>query len=357
MTKNIKLLLMVLLINFAGWWFFNLLNLNLEEIFYWREIGQNPEIFMAQINIEPKLEKILAQEEIKTELQIEIQAESAISVFINPKGEEKIIFEKNSALIRPIASLTKLMTALIAQKNYKPDQSFYISQQAVNQEGDKGNLKVGEKIYLRELLHSMLIESSNDAAWAIAEGEETPVEPASQSQQKLNGNEYEIETSTEPQKEEIAPLAENYLKFVELMNSEAEKLTMKNTYFANPTGLGEFDNYSTAQDLVKLVRYIIENEPQIFFISRKQSYEVLNAYGNFHHFIAENTNKLLYETSGIIGSKTGYTDEAGGCMILVLENEQGGYFINIILGTISAEERFVSMKKIMELCRETGSIK
>lgn len=356
MNKNIKFFLTVLSINIAGWWIFNLLNVNLEQLFYWQEIGRNPEMLRAQINIEPKLEKILAQEESKTELQLEIQAESAISVFVNPKGEEEIIFEKNSALIRPIASLTKLMTALVSQKIYESEQAFYISQRAIDQEGDKGNLKVGERLYLRDLLHSMLIESSNDAAWAIAEGEKTPTVSVFQSQ---NGNESESESesetesesSTESQKEEIAPLTENYLVFVESMNFEAQKLTMKDTYFVNPTGLNDLDNYSTAQDLVKLIRHIVENEPQIFSISRKQSYEVLNAYGNFHHFITENTNKLLYETSGIIGGKTGYTDEAGGCMILVLENEEGGYFINIILGTISAEERFIAMRKTIELCR------
>lgn len=354
MTKNIKLFLIILFINFSGWWIFNLLSINLEEVFYWQEIGRNPEMLKAQINLEPKLEKILVQEESKTELQLEIQAESAISVFINPKGEEKIIFEKNSALIRPIASLAKLMTALTAQKIYEPDQIFYISQRAINQEGDKGNLKVGERLYLIDLLHSMLIESSNDAAWAIAEGEETPVASGSQFQ---NENESESESSTESQKEEIIPFTENYLIFIESMNLEAQKLAMKDTYFVNPTGLGSFDNYSTAQDLVKLIRHIVEKESQILLISQKQSYEVLNAYGNFHHFITENTNKLLSETYGIIGGKTGYTDEAGGCMVLILENEEGGYFINVILGTVSTEERFNDMRKIIEICRKINFVK
>jgi len=348
MSKNIKFFLIFFSINLGGWWFFNLLNINLEEVFYWQEIGRNPEVLVAQINIEPKIERFLSQQESKEELDLGIKAESAISVFINPKGEEKVIFEKNSSLKRPIASLTKLMTALVAQKKHKPEQIFYISQRAVNQEEDKGNLKAGEKIYLKDLLHSMLIESSNDAAWAIAEGEEGAVLSFSEPQ-KENGS------SSEYQTEETVIFTENYLNFIESMNSEAQKLMMKNTYFLNPSGLGGFENYSTAQDLFRLVKYIAENEPQILTISQKQSYEVLNAYGNFHHFIAENTNKLLRETSGIIGGKTGYTDEAGGCMIIVLESEKGGYFINIVLGTVSTDERFDDMRKIIEFCRQVDS--
>lgn len=263
------------------------------------------------------MERILAQRELRQKLETELKAESAISVFINPKGEEEILFERNISVRRPIASLTKLMTALVAEKEYEPEQIFVISQTAVNQEEDKGILKTGENLSLKELLHIMLIESSNDAAWAIGEGKEN---------------------------------------FSEAMNLEAQGLGLENTYFINPTGLDGFENYSTAADLVKLAKYIVKQHPQIFEITAKQSYEVLNPDGSLHHFIGENTNKLLGEAPGIIGGKTGYTDEAGGCIILLLKNEKGGYFINVILGTASADERFQEMKKLIDFCKNESSI-
>ena len=316
MNKNIKIFSIVLLVSFFGGWGVNLISNNLVDAFYWQEIGQDSEMFLAQINVEPRMERVLAQRELRKKLETDLKAESAISVFIDPRGEEKILFEKNSSVKRPIASLTKLMTALIAENEYKPEQIFVISQAAVSQEEDKGNLKTGENLSLNELLHIMLIESSNDAAWAIGEGKEN---------------------------------------FSGAMNLEAQKLGLENTYFINPTGLDGYENYSTAADLVKLVEYIAKQHPRIFEITAKQSYEVINPDGSLHHFIGENTNKLLVEVPGIIGGKTGYTDEAGGCIIVLLENEKGGYFINVILGTVSADERFPEMKKLIDFDKEYES--
>lgn len=316
MTKNTKIFSIAIIISFFGWWGLNLVYTGLTDVFYWQEIGQNSDIFLAQINVQPRMERILNQYDLQQELELELKAESAISIFVNPRGEEEIIFEKNASVRRPIASLTKLMTALIAEKEYQSDQIFVISQTAVDQEEDKGNLKIGENLSLNELLHIVLIESSNDAAWAIGEGKDN---------------------------------------FSEEMNTEAQRLGMKNTYFVNPTGLDGFENYSTAVDLVELVKYISNQYPQIFKITQKQSYEVLNPDGSLHHFIGENTNKLLAEVPGIIGGKTGYTDEAGGCIVLLLENEKGGYFINVILGTVSADERFPEMKKLIDFDKEYES--
>lgn len=317
MSRNIKFFSIIFLVSFLGWWGANSLYSNLESLFYWREFSQNPELFLAQVNFKPKVKPLIQQ-------GLEIKAEAGIVVLINPKGDKKMLFKKEISQGAPIASLTKLMTALVAEEIYQSNQIFNISKEAVSQEEERGKLKIGEKLSLNELLHIMLIESSNDAAWAVAEGEIIEEE-------NFIGKE----------------------KFVELMNLKVEELGLKNTHFINPTGLDGFENYSTSEDLVKLAHYLIKNHPQILEITQKQSYRVLDPDGNLHHFIAENTNKLLKEFPEIIGGKTGFTDEAGGCILLILKNENGSYFVNVILGTASPEDRFQEMKKLIDFSKET----
>lgn len=321
MSKTSKFLI-IFMVSFAGWWGANLLYQNLEDFYYLNEITKNPKLFLAQINIDPaaKLNHREINEKYPEIKYLEIEASSAISFLMSEQGEGKIIFQKNIYEKRPIASLTKLMTVLVAKELYRPDQIMIISEKAINQEEQTGDLKKGDKLSLNELLHSVLIESSNDAAWAIAEG-------------KMVG-------------------AENFVGekgFVELMNLEAQNLKMENTNFVNPTGLDGEENYSTAQDLLKLVQYIIKNHPDILEVTKKKSYEILKPDGTLHHFIPENTNKLLGQNGlEIVGGKTGFTEEAGGCIILVLREKEGDYLISLILGAKSQETRFEEMKKIIE---------
>ncbi|MCX6764806.1 MAG: serine hydrolase [Candidatus Nealsonbacteria bacterium] len=320
MSKTSKFLI-IFLISFAGWWGVNLLYQNLEEVYYFNEVSKNPKLFLAQINISPETKLINQVVEKYPEIKnLEIEATSAISFLMPESGEGKIIFQKNIYEKRPIASLTKLMTALVAKELYRPEQIMIVSEEAINQEEQTGDFKTGDELSLNELLHSVLIESSNDAAWAIAEG-------------KMVG-------------------AENFVGekgFVELMNLEAQNLEMENTNFVNPTGLDGQENYSTAQDLLKLVQYIIKKHPDILDITQKKSHEVLKPDGTIHHFIPENTNKLLGQNGlEIVGGKTGFTEEAGGCIILVLKEKEGDYLISLILGAKSQETRFEEMKKIIE---------
>lgn len=325
MSKASKLLI-IFLISFAGFWGANLLYDNLENAYYLKEVNKNPNLYLAQININPEIK--LSEPAVREYPQIndlEIEAMSAISFLITKEGKTEIIFEKNIDEKKPIASLTKLMTALVSKELYRPEQIIITSEEAVAQEGQAGELKTGDRLSLNELLHSLLIESSNDAAWAIAEGRMAD--------------------------------AENFVGergFVELMNLEAKSLKMENTTFANPSGLDGKINYSTAYDLVLLVEYIIKNYPEILEITQKKSYEVLRPDGSTHHFIPENTNKLLGQNGlQIVGGKTGFTEEAGGCIILVLKEKEGDHLINIILGAKSQETRFEEMQKIINALLET----
>ncbi len=321
-NKKLKIFLVSLVLSMPFWWGINSLEKNLGDFWFLQEITKNSQIFAAQIN-----QQILEKEIKKAELEklqterlknLEIEAKAVISIEIDSQGNEKILFEKNSQQLLSIASLSKLMTALVIfdlDETYNLSQLITITKEAVEQEGNSkyGDLKTGESLSVENLLYIMLIESSNDAALAL----------------------------TEPIRKK---------GFVGLMNIYAKELGLKNTYFVNPTGLDPDDsrsspNYSTAEDLVKLTKYVLKNYPQIFEITTNQSYEVLMPNGLTHHFISENTNKFLGETPGIIGGKTGWSFSAGGCLLLVTDNpKNNSYFINIVLG---AKDRFNEMRKII----------
>ena len=307
MRTRSKILLLSFILSLPFWWGMNALADKLEDFFFWQEIAENPQMFTADVSrvIKPKPIEILVD-------NLEDNTKAALSV--DSRG--KILFEKNSQDILPIASLTKLMTALVVfdlDETYDFTQLIEISKEAVEQEGASryGDLKQGDIFSLETLIHIMLIESSNDAAYAIGE---------------VIGQEG----------------------FVELMNIYAQDIGLENTHFINLSGL-ESDNsqmnLSTSQDLVKLARYILKEYPEIFEITTNTSYEALNSGGSLHHFIPQNTNELLKEYPEIIVGKTGWSLKAGGCLLLILEDSDG-YTINVVLG---AYDRFEEMRKLIEL--------
>ena len=231
---------------------------------------------------------------------LEIEAKSAL-VVREKDNKKKILFKKYPQKKLPIASLTKLMTGVVAIENYDLDQTTIISERAVSKNGDSGKLIQGEEKTVKELLEVMLVRSSNDAAWALTE---------------IMGTE----------------------KFISKMNSKAEELGLNDTHFVNPSGLenGHGSNISTTKDLLKLVNYLFENEKRILMIGASPS--------------SLNTNKLIFDYSNIIGSKTGYTNKAGGCLIMVLEDDRGYHYVNILLGSENRNSRFREMRKIINLC-------
>ena len=300
------------------WWGMNVLAESLQDSWFEEELYRSLRVSRRQTK-ELKLEREL-QQRFRA---LEINAKAAILVKVNENGNEKILFEKDSQKPLAIASLTKLMTALVVfdfDEVYTESQPVKITKEAVEQEGQSkyGELKIGESLSVKNLLHIALIESSNDAAFALTE-----------------------------------PIGKQ--GFVELMNLYSKKIELENTYFVNPTGLEpdkpeEPKNVSTVRDIVKLTKYILINYPQIFEITTNQSYQVLNLDNTFHHFIPQNTNELLREIPEIIGGKTGWGIEAGGCLLLVLDNpeEEGSYFISIVLG---AKDRFAETRKLINALR------
>lgn len=222
-----------------------------------------------------------------------IQAKSAL-VYDTRSG--RFLFEQNPRQKLPIASLTKLLSATVILENLKLEDIVTVPTEALRVDDEKQTLYLGEKISVENLLKLMLIESSNDSAFAIALFAQS-----------------------------------KGLNFVEKMNEKANQLGMADTYFLDPAGLND-KAYSTAYDLIKLVKYALKYDLIWSFLSEKNII-VKSADGEIEHNV-KSTDQLLGIVPDIIGGKTGYTDGAGGCMILVVdipgENDK---IISIALGS------------------------
>jgi len=317
---KLKKFFIVFLISLPFWWGINLCQKSLED-FLFSQYYQPP--LSAQIGF-----AVLDAEKEKIDVSnFDIEANAAISVKVDKGGKEKVLFEKNSEAPLPLASLTKLVTAWVVfeyPEYYDFSREVRISQESIKKEGDSG-LSEGQIVSINDLLYSMLIDSSNDSAYAIAEA---------------------LVPETEAKSEQIAEA------FVSLMNLGAkENIGLKRTFFVNPTGLDPEDqtqipNYSTARDLVELSKNILFKHPEIFEISKNNSALI------FGDYLAVNKNIILNHNT--IGRKTGWTPRAGGCILIVQKNQKGEYFINVILGTDSPDSRFSEMQKLINRYQYTN---
>lgn len=221
-----------------------------------------------------------------------ITAKSAL--FIETKTGQ-VLYSKDANKKLPIASLAKIMTALIVLDRKGIDDKFVVSKQAQETEADKMLLIAGEKLTLRELLFGIFLISANDAAEVLAEG--------------TTGDRAE---------------------FLLLMNIKGQQLGMYDTYFANPTGLDEDENnsYSTAYDLAILTRYLIRAHPVVVEISQTP-YIYLPATLDHQDYDMYSGINLLTTYPGVVGLKTGYTPEAGYTLITLARKE--GYEVMGIL--------------------------
>ncbi|OHA70011.1 MAG: hypothetical protein A3D64_02670 [Candidatus Wildermuthbacteria bacterium RIFCSPHIGHO2_02_FULL_49_9] len=315
MTPNLRIFLGVFLLSLPLWWGLNVAGERLENFFFWSELARNPQMFTAQASLETKLWEMLPSRK-QSAAPLELGASSALSVFVQRESQEsKVLFEKDAQKRIPIASLSKLMGALVVARRYPLDKEIVVSRVAVAEEENFGELKEGDSFTHFDLLRPMLMESSNDASAAFA-------------------------------------LEIGMANFLNLMNQEADSLGLFDTFFANHAGLdpdipGEPLNYSTARDLFVLTRHLKTFYSSVFEILGLKEYPLYTADGRFHHMM-KNTNELLASNgwpTRVLGGKTGWTPEAQGGLVLVLESPKGkGYLVNIVLGS---EQRFRDMKELV----------
>jgi len=312
-TNNLKFFLIALILVSGTTWGVNFLGQDLEEFFLSREFASNPKILAAQANQMEFAQSVRDLRPLRDNrvADSEINAKAAISVLLNNQGGEKVLFEKNSAEALPIASLSKLVTVDVILKNYDLAKEIIVTKEAVSQEENFGKLRVGDVLTVEQLLYPLLMESSNDAAFALA-------------------NDYD---------------GVDEKVFVGLMNDDARFLDLRNTRFVNSSGLDpeewepkEKINVSSARDLSQLAKQLL-TAPLVWEILATPK---INLYGE----TLVNTNKLLGTMPGIIGGKTGYTDTALGCFVLVTDAPKGkGQIISVILGT--PNDRFDEMEKLI----------
>ena len=189
---------------------------------------------------------------------------SAKAFLVGDLNTGEIILSKNQEEKFPIASTSKLMTALVVKEIANQNDTIKINKTILATEGKNGELKLGEKIKVVDLIYPLLLESSNDAAEALAQ--------------------YFGRDS-----------------FILKMNQQAEKLQMTGTSYEDPSGLA-YHNQSTTADMFKLAGYIMQQQPDLFKITTKQSYSnKKHSWSNISQFL----NK-----DGYLGGKSGYTDPA-----------------------------------------------
>lgn len=245
-----------------------------------------------------------------TNVDPEISAQTALSVDLTTN---KIIYARNIYQRRPIASTLKIMTAILALENSSLDEKVTISQNAATVGEDSMAATAGEKYTMNELLHALLLLSANDAAEAISESV---------------FNRREI--------------------FISMMNSKADELGLKDTKFVNPSGLdGDGEHYSTAADLLQMSRYAMKN-PTFKEIVKTKEFVVERTDEHKGQLMINQTN-LVGTYPGVEGIKTGFTYDAGLCLVTYAKNYDHE-IIAIVLGSTSRRE---DMKKLLDLSYKT----
>ena len=209
----------------------------------------------------------------------------------------EILFEQNAKVKLPMASTTKIMTALVAVDTLPLDTLVTIPAQAVGVEGSSIYLIEGEVLSLESLLYGLLLSSANDAAVAIA----------------LT----------------CAPSVED---FAALMNQKAQDLGLKDTHFVNPHGLDDPDHYTTALDLAQLASVAVMHPVLCGIMSTQKTTIPLHGEEGVRWLV--NHNKLLSSYDGAVGVKTGYTKKSGRCLVSAAQRDE----LTLVAVTLNAPD-------------------
>lgn len=237
---------------------------------------------------------------------------SAVAAVSYDVTTDQLLFERNLKKRMPIASLTKIMTAIIALENEPIDKVYTVPDSAIVGENAMG-LSAGEKVTLEDLMYGLVLHSGNDAAETIATGSKFGRE-----------------------------------NFLFLMNKKAQELGLSDTNFTNPSGLeGDGNQYSTAYDLLVMTRYALQNKDFARVVATVE-HEIPGNSDHKYIYLTNQTN-LLTTYPGVRGVKTGFTDEAGMCLVTYLEY-RGHHIIAVLL---NSENRRQEMKDLLDYSLKT----
>ncbi|MEN6315520.1 MAG: D-alanyl-D-alanine carboxypeptidase family protein [Clostridiaceae bacterium] len=228
---------------------------------------------------------------------------NALAAIVIEVSSGRVLYAKNAAVKRSIASTTKIMTAVVALENGKLEDEVTISKKAAGIGGSTIGLRTGQKFTLKELLYAMLMSSANDAAVAVAE--------------------------------HIGGTVEGFAK---MMNRKAESLGASDSNFITPHGLDAANQYSTAYDVAIITRCALKNPVFAEIVSTTSS--SIPGYGLY------NTNELLGAYPGVDGVKTGYTGQAGRCLVTTIQKD-GMRVITVVLGSPTRTARANASRDLM----------
>lgn len=221
---------------------------------------------------------------------------------------KSMIIGKNEDVKSAMASTTKIMTSIVILEKADLGEMVTVSAKAGGTGGSRLGLKRGDKASVRDLLYGLMLRSGNDAAVALAE--------------HVGGSVKE---------------------FAELMNEKASELGLTNTHFVTPHGLDDANHYTTALELAKLTDYAMNNETFSKIVGTKS----ITIYINNQPRQINNTNELLGVLNGVVGVKTGFTNNAGRC--LVTETKRNNMdIITIVLGADTKKDRTKDSVNLIE---------
>lgn len=237
----------------------------------------------------------------------------AQSYIVRLVGEPTPLLSRRELKRMPPASLTKLMTAAVAREQLTPSDLITFSQQAKEVDPTQSSAKTGELFLRDDAIKFAVIDSANDAAYALAQAVEKKYRAAA------------------------APAI-----FTDLMNKKAEELGMADSHFQNSIGLDDPDHFMSAADMARLLEYIFQAHQGIFEISRTIEATVYSIDRRSHAIT--NTNDLLKEFPAILGSKTGFTDAAQGTLAMLYPVKPNRAALIVIMGS---HDRFGDGRKLI----------
>jgi serine-type D-Ala-D-Ala carboxypeptidase (penicillin-binding protein 5/6) len=235
------------------------------------------------------------------EPDLALHAKSAVLFDLD---SNRVLWVKEPHLRRAPASLTKLMTAVVASDLTSLDAQVTVTGEAAAAEPSRMGLVAGQVLTVRELLYGALLNSGNDAAFALGDG--------------------------------IVPLD----RFLSLMNQKASYLHLRDTHFSTPNGLTDPDNYTSAYDFAVLSAYVVRNYPQLVAIAATRD-SVIPTHPAFY---PHNLNHFLDVYQGATGLKTGFTNDAAGCLIATAT--RGGR--HLLLALLGSDIMFGDGVKLMD---------
>jgi D-alanyl-D-alanine carboxypeptidase (penicillin-binding protein 5/6) len=244
-----------------------------------------------------------------------VPAVNARSYIVFDAQDDTLLAEKNSSTPYPIASLTKMMTALVVVERAKGDQVVTVSKNAARPDlaDEEFKMEAGEKLTVDDLLGAMLVRSSNGAAVALAE--------------EVGGTEAD---------------------FIAMMNDRAHRLKLNNSTFTSVNGLEDAGNASSAGDLLLLTRTALKDR-RIEHFTQALTFDLTRSDGTTIKL--HNRNRLLKTYEGVDGVKTGHTDLAGYCLITHYADEDGSDLYTIVLGTLGEDARDRETAKLIDWAR------